>query len=1141
MTLVHAPRQAVLRTGARWNGLAILIAGVGLTAALSWRSWRDAWTHLDEEFHALARERANLVELALATDLDLADDVRRFFEGSTEVTDDEFQSFVASPHVLPGVLAQEWIAYVPRERLASWGVTAERQAHGEHLITERGDAGRRVPAGERAEYFPLVYVAPRSEDESPAGHDLASEPAVAEALRRARDSGEPTVTAPIVVSSRDSARRGFRILVPVRMPGALGATIEQRRAGLRGMASTVVDATALLEDALDPMQAPGLVVQLVDLDAPAAGGVLAERFPRLAAGNASDRFATPPPRGMRFEKALTFAGRHYRIGVKPNDAFVAYHLNRSHRWTPLVGFVVTSLVTLLVRTLATERHRAETLVRSRTAELRESEGRLSLAVQAAQLGLWDWDLRTNAVYFSPEWKRQLGCAPHELADSYEEWASRLHPEDRDATVALARHWASGAQQDCAAEFRLRHQDGSWRWILSRAVLLRDVAGLPVRLIGVHQDVTERREIEQALRRSEATHEAILGSALIAIVTMDHEGRIVDFNPAAERTFGYSRAEAAGRLVAELVVPPAYRAAHQRGLAHFVEAGEGSVLGRQLEMTALRKGGVEFPVDLTVVHLAATTPPLFAGFLIDGSERKRTEDALRKLSRAVEQSPVSIMITDTEGSIEYVNPEFTRMTGYSEEEVRGRNPRLLQSGETPVETYRELWTTILAGGVWRGELHNRKKSGEVFWEMATISPIHDASGRITHYVGIKEDISVRRQLEEQLRQAQKMEAIGQLAGGVAHDFNNILTAVFAHLDFLGANPSLDFDARVVVAELEKGAQRAANLTRQLLLFGRRSMMQPKVLDLNEVLADLEKMLRRILGEQLVFERIAADGLPRIRADRGMLEQVVVNLCVNARDAMPNGGRLTIRTTAVELDALSASAGPAARAGRFVRLSVADNGVGIDDATRERIFEPFFTTKGVGKGTGLGLATVHAIVERHQGWIEVDSALGRGTTISVYLPASESAAPPLAEALPHPEPRAVGASILLVEDDDGVRAVLAKLLRAWGYRVIEACDALEALHRWESERHAIDLLYTDAVMPGGMSGVDLIHRLRADDPALKVVLSSGYSAELARQNEVAALGVSFVAKPASAADIAAAVNACLSSAPTTSRGDSSSTTT
>jgi CheY-like chemotaxis protein len=375
----------------------------------------------------------------------------------------------------------------------------------------------------------------------------------------------------------------------------------------------------------------------------------------------------------------------------------------------------------------------------------------------------------------------------------------------------------------------------------------------------------------------------------------------------------------------------------------------------------------------------------------------------------------------------------------------------------------------------------------------------------------------------------MEAVGQLAGGVAHDFNNILAAALMQLSLLRTNPSLDLKARELVRELERGAERSAELTRQLLLFGRRSLMQFKPVDLNDLLADLQKMLRRLLGEHITFEVAGDAGLPCVHADPGMIQQVVVNLCVNARDAMPRGGRLSVHTFAQVLTADQVRGSASAREGCYVCLVIADTGSGMDDATLQHIFEPFFTTKEVGRGTGLGLATVHGIVQQHRGWVEVQSAVGQGTVFRIFFPAHLEPAVPPADP-PVVETIAGGhETILLVEDEPAVRETVAQLLEHWGYRVLEARNGLEAEARWREHRQDIDLLFTDLVMPGGLGGLELAERLRAEDPSLQVILSSGYSSELVQQGTPAVPDMVFLPKPWIPADLAAAIRRSLERRP------------
>jgi signal transduction histidine kinase/ActR/RegA family two-component response regulator len=436
----------------------------------------------------------------------------------------------------------------------------------------------------------------------------------------------------------------------------------------------------------------------------------------------------------------------------------------------------------------------------------------------------------------------------------------------------------------------------------------------------------------------------------------------------------------------------------------------------------------------------------------------------------------------------------------------------------------MWDTILAGKEWRGELNNRKKNGESYWELASISPIMNTAGAITHFVAVKEDITERKRLEAQLRQAQKLEAIGQLAGGVAHDFNNILAAIIMQVGLLQMKSDLNEEIRQALKELEAGAQRAASLTRQLLMFSRRSVLAVKPVDLNEVVTHLLKMLNRLIGEQIDLRFDRKTDLPIIDADAGMLDQVLMNLVVNARDAMPKGGRITIGTSVAHLGAAQAAENPERRPGTFVCLKVLDTGCGMDPTTSKRIFEPFFTTKEIGKGTGLGLATVHGIVAQHKGWLEVESEVGHGTCFLVYLPVSDLGTQEPQARTKQPVKHGTE-TILLVEDDLEVRRLFCQALRALGYQVHEANDGPQAMGIWKEYSSAIDLLLTDMVMPQGMTGLDLAERLQALKPSLKVIISSGYSAEMVQVGPPKKQSVVYLPKPYEAKVLADTVRNCL----------------
>ena len=492
-----------------------------------------------------------------------------------------------------------------------------------------------------------------------------------------------------------------------------------------------------------------------------------------------------------------------------------------------------------------------------------------------------------------------------------------------------------------------------------------------------------------------------------------------------------------------------------------------------------------------------------------THRKEAEAELRKLSVAVSQSPASVVITDLEGRVDYVNPRFSETTGYTLDEVRGQTPRLLKSGETPAEEYAALWRTISNGGEWRGVFRNRKKDGTLYWDRAFIAPVRDGSGAITHYLGIGEDITQQKNLEDQYRQAQKMEAIGQLAGGVAHDFNNILQAVIGYGQLLlDVHPEMDA-GREYAKEIVQAAERASGLTRQLLAFSRRQVLEMADLDLNLVVDDVLKMVRRVIGEDIRLNVVPCWHTDTVHADRGQMEQVILNLCVNARDAMPQGGVLTIETENIVMDDVYCQLNSWAQPGKYVLLSVTDTGCGMDAETQTHLFEPFFTTKELGKGTGLGLATVYGIVRQHQGMITVYSEIDRGTVFKVYLPSVERPAAVVGGQVAG-RPRGGNETILVAEDDESLRELVSRILRDAGYSVLLAENGEEALALFEEHAAGIHLLLLDVVMPR-MGGKAVYDALRQKHPALRFLFSSGYSTNAVHTGFVLRDGIALIQKP------------------------------
>ena len=638
------------------------------------------------------------------------------------------------------------------------------------------------------------------------------------------------------------------------------------------------------------------------------------------------------------------------------------------------------------------------------------------------------------------------------------------------------------------------------------------------------DVSERKRAQEALSREAHRRRILFEEAIDGIVVQDENLRIVEANDSFVRMIGYDSLEE--------ILPlypwdwDAVFTTREKLLAAWPELPS---TPQSFTTKFRRRDGKLIDVEITTNPAEWAGQKLVFNVCRDITARKQTETSLQesllfrreaeRISRvgAWKVNPKTDYLYWTEGVYSIIEEPLDYKPGLKEgmkyydaesipllQEALNRaledgTPFLVEAGIT-TRTGKHRWTEVRGLG--------RVSDDEQAYVMGTF-----------------QDITDRKALESQLRQAQKLEAIGQLAGGVAHDFNNILAAIMMHLGLLQMNPALDEHTRQALKELEAAARRAANLTRQLLMFSRRSVLAVKPLDLNEVVENLLKMLRRLIGEHIDLRFDGKSNLPLVEADAGMLEQVLMNLAVNARDAMPKGGRITITTNLVELSAAEATLNLNRLAGRFVQLSVADTGAGMDSDTLKRLFEPFFTTKEAGKGTGLGLATVHGIAAQHKGWVEVESQVGQGTTFRVFLPATTHAP---AEALPAqpPEPVQRGKeTILLVEDDASVRQVVARSLRALGYKVYEAGNGQEAVTLWQIHGTEVDLLLTDMVMPEGMTGLELTERLQALKPGLQAVITSGYSAEIAHAGVPNKAGVSYLPKPYATKVLAQLIRDCL----------------
>jgi len=842
------------------------------------------------------------------------------------------------------------------------------------------------------------------------------------------------------------------------------------------------------------------------------------------------------------------------------------------------------------------------------ATLRESEHMLRESQIVAALGSYVLDIEADAWLSSAVLDGILGIDAS-FARSTPSWTSLIAPTDRPAMADYFTREVIGKGSEFDRQYRIvRLNDGVERWVHGLGKLEFDASGRPVRMLGTIQDITDRKRAEMALRESEERYRMLVELSPEAVF-VHNRGQILFANRAAVRLTGAgSPDQVIGTNVLNFVHPESRAVVEQR-------VNDNGPVGQVLPAMRqkwLRLNGELIELSVVATRIMFNGVPASLVLAMDMTAQRLAEAELRKLSRAVEQSPVTVVITDAAGRIEYVNPSFTTKTGYTMAEVRGQATRVLRSGETPQDYYRDLWLTITAGREWRGEFHNRKKNGELFWEAATISPIFGEDGHITHFLAVKEDITEqkaaadrireqaallditqdavlvlsldrrvtfwnhaaeklygltspeamgrpyesiayrdpptndyaewqqllekgcwsieRRQfargrgeivvqmqatlvrdergsaksvllvvtditeakhLEAQFLRAQRLESLGSLASGVAHDLNNVLTPILMSTGML-ADGARTTSERELIQLLSDSARRGADIVQQLLLYGRGSDTPRAAMSVAAVIKDMEQMMRGSFPKNIAITTRVPRDLWSIKGDRTQIHQVILNFCVNSRDAMPSGGRLSALAENIHVDAEFAKRHPGAEPGPHVAVRVCDTGTGIPAELLDKIFDPFFTTKPIGKGTGLGLATVLGIVRSHRGFVTVESQKGIGTEFRVYLPAEASAGKLVGANAHRKRFHSHGELILVIDDEANIRRALVSMLRAQHYEVMVACDGAEGIAAFGQQAKTIRLVITDMMMPV-MDGTQAIRALRQVNPDLPVIAMSGLPAQ------------------------------------------------
>jgi len=749
--------------------------------------------------------------------------------------------------------------------------------------------------------------------------------------------------------------------------------------------------------------------------------------------------------------------------------------------------------------------------------LRESEERFRLASQVGKMYAYEWDVATDRVVRSGECVNVLGFGNGAKQLTRQQLVANVHPDDRALFIGSIDH-RTPENPTTQISYRVFHPDGSVVWLEKTARAFFDEHGKMLRAVGMVVDVTERKQAEEALRESQQRMTAIVDSAMDSIISVDEQQRIVLFNAAAEKMFRCSATEALGQPV-ERFIPERFRSAHGAHIRRFGETGVTKrVMGVMDWLCAVRADGEEFQVEASISRVESSGKPLFTVILRDVTERRRAEEALRKseerFGKAFRSSPLAATIsTEAEGRYLDVNEAFLQMLGYQLREVIGRTAQELDFWEQPSQRLEMIRQLKESGRVAGFQTQFTTSKGKIRQAEVSAEVVELDGQRCM--LAITRDITETRQLEEQLRQAQKMEAVGLLAGGLSHDFNNLLNVILGNTELL-LEKIQSGKPQHYAEEIKKAARRATQLTRQLLAFSRKQVLRPALLDVNAVVSDVVKILRHLVGEDVQIVVEDETNLDSVWADPGQVEQILMNLATNARDAMPNGGIFTIRTENAELGPDHIARHSHVAPGRYIRLSVSDTGLGMSEEVQSRAFEPFFTTKPLGGGTGLGLATVYRIVKESGGYVWISSALGAGTTFDIYLPRVDEPAPALIGELEERSEYPKGTeTVLLLEDEGSLREVTCEMLTVGGYSVLQAGRGGQAIELARQYKGLIHLMVSDVVLPD-ISGLSAVAAVQALHPETRVLFVSGY-AERSVVQKIIAAGAILLQKPVSRSDL------------------------
>lgn len=1032
--------------------------------------------------------------------------LKNFIYISGEISRDDFK--ILTKRVLndtPSLQALEWIPRIKHDDLTEFVDRARKDGFANFRISQKDSQDMLVQRPEQAEYFPVYYMEPLAGNEQALGFDMVSEPLRRRAIVAARDSGKLVSTEHVRLVQEKDQQSGFIVVLPVYARHASTNTIEDRGKNLTGFVLGVFRTGDFFFKSFESLLSKGLDVRVYERQSPDSQILLYTNSHDVESSSNGLGTNTNSPPALLQERKFDLWGRSLDIVVTPDFGNPAWRSNSRSALIILIGMLSFTCLTVgYVAFLQKDK-----AVSKRTAtERAEILQRLDLALKGADLGVWDWQVQTGRLFQDEVWHSQLGYTMDDTDRNITSWENRIHPDDKEAVLKALKDCLEGRDDFYSVEHRLLTKSGDWKWILTRGkVIESDDKGLPMRMLGTHMDIDEWKRAELGLLESNERFELLTKTIQDAFwISAPHMQEIQYMSPGYEKIWGqptqliYDNPETFLDIVHPSDVERVKELLHESHV---------SGAGHSIEYRIIRQdGSVRWILDRGYpVHGEDGKLKFMCGTSTDITDLKKAQEERNELATAIEQSAERVIITDLDGKITYVNPAFEVSTGHRLDEVIGQTPAILKSGHHEKAFYEDMWNTILEGKTWNGQFVNKKKDGSLIYEQSTISPIRDASGKLTSFVQIARDITEEENLRRQLTQSQKMEAVGTLAGGIAHDFNNIIHAIMGYTELVMEDVAQESRAYRNLSHVLGAAGRSGEMVKQILTFSRQADQEVSSIDIGPLVKEGMKFLRASIPPNIDVAASIETNLGHIMADPTQIHQVLMNLCVNASQAIGGDkGKILVELERCNIDEAFAASHPPLQPGNHLRLRISDTGSGIPLSVKNKIFDPYFTTKEAGHGTGLGLSVVHGIVTSFHGSITVDSEEGAGTSFTILFPVIEEKASESVQTEDALDAERLSGRILLVDDEEIITEMMGSQLERLGLAVTATTDPDEASRLFSQDPHQFDLVITDLMMPG-MSGTELSEIIRAVNKDVPIIISTGWSEKVPTET-LKQLGISAV---------------------------------